>query len=186
MADTEALRAQAAQICSELGWCFASLLFMRDGCIACALQVFEDTALSLVYAATSQPTQQQQQAMQPLLDAASAATGSSVQLPRIQHAADFEKYKDLAPGEAAHEAGYGKACTCCADGMAGRRSEGSCLQYSTNVLTATTVTGIQTLYLSIRGSSHQALHSQACSTCVIVKRQYGLISWGFTLSCHRM
>jgi hypothetical protein len=87
--------------------------------ILCTLQVFEDTGLSAVYSATNQPTQQQLLAMQPLLDAASAATGSSVQLPRIQHAAGFDKYKDLAPGEAAHEAGYGKTCPACADGLAG-------------------------------------------------------------------
>jgi len=53
--------------------------------------------------------------MQPLLEAAAAATGSPVQLPRITHAPGFEKYKDLAPGEAAHEAGYGGylEATCC-------------------------------------------------------------------------
>lgn len=87
--------------------------------VPCILQVFEDTSLSAVYAATNQPTQQQLQAMQPLLEAASAATGSSVPLPRIQHAAGFDKYKDLAPGEAAHEAGYGKAYARCADQLAG-------------------------------------------------------------------
>lgn len=90
--------------------------------ILCTLQVFEDTSLSAVYSATNQPTPQQLQAMQPLLEAASAATGSSVQLPRIQHGAGFDKYKDLAPGEAAHEAGYGKPCAACADGSAGTLS----------------------------------------------------------------
>lgn len=75
---------------------------------AAAGQVFEDTGLSSVYGTTSQPTEQQVEQMQALLDEASAAAGSTVQLPVITHAPGFDKYKDLAPGEAAHEAGYGE------------------------------------------------------------------------------
>lgn len=75
---------------------------------AAAAQVFEDTGLSSVYGTISQPTEQQSEQMQALLDHASAAAGSTVQLPVITHAPGFGKYKDLAPGEAAHEAGYGK------------------------------------------------------------------------------
>jgi hypothetical protein len=79
---------------------------------ACALpgctQVFEDTSLSSVYSCTNQPSQQQLDRMQPLLDAAAAALGRPVQLPTITHAPGYDKYRHLAPGEAAHEAGYGE------------------------------------------------------------------------------
>jgi hypothetical protein len=71
-------------------------------------QVFEGaTALAEVFRATSQPDDEQAAAMQPLLAAASAAVGTPVGLPRIVHAPGFDKYRHLAPGEAAHEAGYG-------------------------------------------------------------------------------
>lgn len=71
-------------------------------------QVFEDTSLSSVYGCTNQPSQQQLARMQPLLDAAAAVLGRPVQLPTITHAPGFDKYRHLAPGEAAHEAGYGE------------------------------------------------------------------------------
>ena len=74
--------------------------------------MFEDTSLSSVYATTSQPSGQQLASMQALLEAASAAAGSPVQLPSITHAPGFDKYKNLAPGEAAHEAGYGEGPAC--------------------------------------------------------------------------
>lgn len=85
--------------------------------------MFQDnTALSQVFAATNQPTEQQIAAMQPLLDAATcaaaaascgdgsaaAAAAAPAQLPVITHAPGFDKYRNLAPGEAAHEAGYGE------------------------------------------------------------------------------
>jgi hypothetical protein len=71
-------------------------------------QVFEDTSLASVYGTANQPTEEQLEAMQVLLDEASAAAGSPVQLPAISHAPGFDKYKDLPPGAAAHEAGYGE------------------------------------------------------------------------------
>jgi hypothetical protein len=72
------------------------------------LQVFEDTSLASVYGITNHPSHEQLGTMQVLLDEASAATGSPVQLPVISHAPGFDKYKELAPGAAAHEAGYGE------------------------------------------------------------------------------
>lgn len=74
----------------------------------CPYQVFDGaTALAEVYATATQPGAAAAQAMQPLLAAASAATGQQLRPPLITHAPGFEKYKHLAPGEAAHEAGYG-------------------------------------------------------------------------------
>lgn len=67
-----------------------------------------DTGLSSVFATTNQPTDQQLSSMQALLQAGSADSSSPLQLPHISHAPGFDKYRNLAPGEAAHEAGYGE------------------------------------------------------------------------------
>lgn len=69
------------------------------------LQVFnKDTSLATVY--THLMHNEEADGIQELLEAAPEAAGSPVQLPSISHAPGYAKYQSLAPGEAAHEAGY--------------------------------------------------------------------------------
>jgi hypothetical protein len=69
------------------------------------LQVFQgNTALAEVYSILVEDGQAGD--TQALLAAASAAAGCAITLPRISHAAGFDKYRALGAGEAAHEAGY--------------------------------------------------------------------------------
>jgi poly(A)-specific ribonuclease len=70
-------------------------------------QVFEgNTSLSDIFGLLTDPGAEQLPAVQQLLAAASQAAGAPVQLPTICHAPGCDKYRNLQPGEAAHEAGY--------------------------------------------------------------------------------
>jgi poly(A)-specific ribonuclease len=74
-------------------------------CLTRHLQVFQgNTALAEVYSTLVEDGQAGD--TQALLAAASAAAGCNITLPRISHAAGFDKYRSLGAGKAAHEAGY--------------------------------------------------------------------------------